>query len=159
MKTLQKMAYYLHNKENMIMMAMGTSTRRDRRGQSHYYRSSSKLKSVKVAENDLWVWKVETTSAASSSAAEEKVKPQVVDGWIHTVDLQAGSFVLGGKNESQTTIRVGVKTGEREADIFLDGKKTNPATAIKPGLKASVTCVKVGDDLWASRMEITSAAK
>jgi ferric-dicitrate binding protein FerR (iron transport regulator) len=86
-------------------------------------------------------------------------KSQIIDGWIHAVDLKAGSFVLGGKNESQTTIRVGVKTGEREAVILLDGKRTNPATAIKPGVKASVTCVKVGDDLWASRLEVTSAAK
>ncbi len=98
-------------------------------------------------------------SAFSALAEEGKVKPRVIDGWIHAVDLQAGSFVLGGKNESQTKIRVGVKTGEREAVILLDGKRTNPATAIKPGLKASVTCVKVDDDLWASRMEVTSAAK
>ena len=114
---------------------------------------------VKVSNDDLWVWKVEATSAASAPAKEGNVKPQIMDGWIHAVDLKAGSFVLGGKNESQTTIRIGVKAGEREATILLDGKRTNPGAAIKSGRKASVTCVKVGDDLWASKMEVTSAAK
>jgi len=84
---------------------------------------------------------------------------QVADGWIHAVDMKAGTFVLGGRNESQTTFRVGVKAGEREADIFLDGKKTNPANAIKSGRRASVTYVKVGDDLWATKIEVTSAVK
>ena len=110
---------------------------------------------------DLWVTKLEVTSAASAPAEEGKVKPQVMDGYIHSVDLKAGSFVLGGKNESQTTFRVGVKTGEKRADclLLLDGKMANPETAIKPGRKASVTYVKVGDDLGASKVEVTSAAK
>ena len=86
---------------------------------------------------------------------------QVMDGYLHSVDLKAGSFVLGGKNESQTTFRFGVKTGERRADclLLLDGKTANPATALKPGRKATVTYVKVGDDLGASKLEVMSAAK
>jgi len=97
--------------------------------------------------------------ASSALAAEEKKESKVADGWIHAVDMKAGTFVLGGRNESQTTFRVGVKAGEREADIFLDGKKTNPANAIKSGRKASVTYVKVGDDLWATKIEVTSKGK
>ena len=93
-------------------------------------------------------------------AGEGKVNPLVMDGLIHSVDLKAGSFVLRGKKESQTTFRVGVKTGERRTDclLLLDGKMANPETAIKPGRKATVTYVKVGDDLGASKLEITSAA-
>jgi len=106
---------------------------------------------------DLWVTKLEVTSAAK----EGKVNPQVMKGYIHSMDLKAGTFVLGGKSESQTTFRVGVKTGEKRADclLLLDGKMANPETAIKPGRKASVTYVKVGDDLGASKLEVTSAAK
>jgi len=116
---------------------------------------------VKVSKDDLWVWKVEVTSAASSPAGGGKVKTQVMDGYLHSVDLKAGSFVLGGKNESQTTFKFGVKTGERRADclLLLDGKMANPATAIKPGRKATVTYVKVGDDLGASKLEVMSTAK
>ena len=99
-------------------------------------------------------------NASSALAAEGKGKPRVMDGWLHSVDLKAGSFVLRGKNESQTTFRVGVKTGERRADclLLLDGKMANPETAIKPGRKATVTYVKVGDDLGASKLEVMSAA-
>jgi hypothetical protein len=98
--------------------------------------------------------------ASSALAADEKVNDVAV-GYIHSVDLKAGSFVLGGRNESQTTFRIGVKTGERRSDclLLLDGKMANPATAIKPGRKATVTYVKVGDDLGASKLEVTSAAK
>ena len=98
-------------------------------------------------------------NASSALAAEEEVGTKVVEGWIHSVDLEAGSFVLGGKDETQTTFRFGVKTGEREATILLDGKKANAQTAIKPGRKASVAYVEVGDDLWVTKMEVTSAAK
>ena len=100
-------------------------------------------------------------NASSALAAEEKGKPRVMDGWLHSVDLKAGSFVLRGKNESQTTFRIGVKTGEKRDDclLLLDGKMANLETAFKPGRKATVTYVKVGDDLGASKLEVTSAAK
>ena len=100
-------------------------------------------------------------SASNALGAEEKGKAQVMDGWLDSVDLKAGTFVLHGKRESQTTFRIGVKTGERRADclLLLDGKMANPETAFKPGRKATVTYVKVGDDLGASKIEVTSAAK
>ena len=103
----------------------------------------------------------DTNRPDSALAAEEKGKPRVMDGWLHSVDLKAGSFVLRGKNESQTTFRIGVKTGERRDDclLLLDGKLANLETAFKPGRKAAVTYVKVGDDLGASKLEVTSAAK
>jgi len=102
-------------------------------------------------------------SNASSALAEEgKAETQVMDGWIHSVNLEAKSFVLGGKNESQTTFRVAVKVeGNREAaQLLLDGKKATFEAAIQPGRKASVTYVKVAaDDLWVWKVEVTSAAK
>jgi len=101
-------------------------------------------------------------NASSAPAEEEKVKPQVVDGWIHAVDLKANTFVLGGKNESQTTFRVAVKAeGKKEAaHILLDGKKASFEDAIQPKRKASVTFVKVKeDDLWVWKVEVTSPAK
>jgi hypothetical protein len=87
------------------------------------------------------------------------VETKVTDGWIHSVDLKAGSFVLGGKNESQTTFRIGMKHGEREAEILLDGKKATFEAAVKPGRKASVTYAKVGNDLWVWNAEVTSGTK
>ena len=100
-------------------------------------------------------------NASNALAAEEKGKAQVMDGWLHSVDLKAGTFVLRGKRESQTTFRIGVKTGERRADclLLLDGKMANPETAIKPGRKATVTYVKVGDDLGAAKLEVMSASE
>jgi len=98
-------------------------------------------------------------NASSVPAAEEKVA-NVADGFIHSVDLKAGTFVLGGRNESQTTFRIGVKTDAGRADclLLLDGKIAT-ADAMRPGLRASVTFVKVGDDVGASKIEVTSAAK
>jgi len=100
---------------------------------------------------------------ASSALAEEgKVEPKVMDGTIHSVDLKAGTFVLGGKDESQTTFRPPVKVeGRREAaHILLDGQKATFEAAIQPGRKASVTYVKVSDDdLWVWKVAVTSAAK
>jgi len=87
---------------------------------------------------------------------------QVMDGTIHSVDLKAGTFVLGGKNESQTTFRPLQKNeGRREAtSILLDGQKATFEAAVQPGHKASVTYVKVSDDdLWVWKVEVTSAAK
>ena len=101
-------------------------------------------------------------NASNALAGEEKGKPRVVDGWIHSVDLKAKSFVLGGKNESQTTFRVAVKVeGNREAaHVLLDGQKATFEAAIQPKRKASVTYVKVSkDDLWVWKVEVTSAAK
>ena len=101
-------------------------------------------------------------SASSAPAGEGKLKPQVVDGWIHSVDLKAKTFVLGGKNESQTTFRVAVEIeGKREAaHLLLDGKKATFEAAIQPKRKASVTYVKASkDDLWVWKVEVTSAAK
>ena len=108
------------------------------------------------------VFIMEFASADSAQAAEGKLKPQIMDGWIHSVDLKAKSFVLGGKNESQTTFRVAVKVeGNREpAHVLLDGKKATFEAAIQPKRKASVTYVKVAaDDLWVWKVEVTSAAK
>lgn len=100
-------------------------------------------------------------SGSSALAAEDKAQPQVMDGYIHSVDMKAGTFVLGGKNESQTTFRIGVKTdkGRNDCLLLLDGKMAKPENAMKPGLKASVTYVKVGDDVGASKIDVTSAAK
>ena len=91
-------------------------------------------------------------------APDTKAKPRVMEGRIHSVDLKAGTFVLLDKKESQTTFRVGVKSGERRDDclLLLDGKPTDPAIAMKPGRKASVTYVQVGDDRGASKVEVTS---
>ena len=100
--------------------------------------------------------------AFSALAGEGKVQPLVTDGWIHAVDLNAKSFVLGGKNESQTTFRVAVKVeGKREAaHVLLDGQKATFEAAIQPKRKASVTYVKVADDdLWVWKVEVTSAPK
>ena len=101
-------------------------------------------------------------TASSAPAEEEKVKPQIIEGWIHSVDLNANTFVLGGKNESQTTFRVAVKAeGNKEpARLLLDGKKSSLKDAIQPKRKASVTYVKVSDDdLWVWKVEVTSTAK
>jgi len=98
-------------------------------------------------------------NGASALAEEAKPKPQVLDGWIHSVDVKTASFVLGGKNESQTTFRVAVKNeGNREAaKLLLDGKKVSFEEAIQPKRKASVTYVKVSDDdLWVWKVEVTS---
>jgi ferric-dicitrate binding protein FerR (iron transport regulator) len=87
---------------------------------------------------------------------------QVMPGYIHKVDLAAGTFVLGGANESQTTFRCLLKVeGRREATkILLDGQKSTFEAAIKTGRKASVTYVKVSEtDLWVWKVEVTSAAK
>ena len=100
--------------------------------------------------------------ASSARAEEEKVKPEVVEGYIHSVDSGSSSFVLGGRNESQTTFKVAVKAeGKREpAHILLDGKKSSFDAAIQPKRKASVTYVKVAkDDLWVWKVEVTSEAK
>ena len=88
----------------------------------------------------------------------------VTTGYIHDPksskdDLHLGSFLLGGRNESVTVFRTGVKKGEREASILLDGKKTTFQDAIKPGRKATVTYAKVGDELWVSKVEVASSAK
>jgi len=87
---------------------------------------------------------------------------QVMDGTIHSVDLKAGTFVLGGRNETQTTFRPLQKVeGRREAtSILLDGQKATFEAAIQPGRRASVTYVKVSDDdLWVWKVDVTSAAK
>lgn len=99
---------------------------------------------------------------ASYAGADEKAKPEVMDGWIHSVDLKTNSFVLGGKNESQTTFKVAVKAeGNKEAaHLLLDGKKTTFESAVQPKRKASVTYVKDGDDeLWVWKVEVTSTPK
>ena len=55
--------------------------------------------------------------ASIALAADEKVNDVAV-GYIHSVDLKAGTFLLGGRNESQTTFRFGVNRGEREACLL-----------------------------------------
>ncbi|HVL07853.1 MAG TPA: hypothetical protein VM512_01645 [Burkholderiaceae bacterium] len=99
---------------------------------------------------------------ANVRAEDAKATPEVAEGFIHTVDAGTTSFVLGGKNESQTTFKVMVKPdGKKEAaHILLDGKRTSFETAIQPKRKASVTYVKVAkDDLWVWKVDVTSAAK
>ena len=101
-------------------------------------------------------------SASSALAEEGKAEPTTVDGWIHAVNVEAGTFVLGGKNESQTTFRCLLKVeGKREATkILLDDERVTFEAAIKSGRKASVTYVKVSDeDLWVWKVAVTSAAK
>jgi len=107
----------------------------------------------------------QTAYAAEPESAKGEVKSLVTTGYIHDPktskdDLHLGSFLLGGKNESQTVFRTGVNKGEREAQIILDGKKATFQDAIKPGRKATVTYVKVGNELWVSKVEVvTDAAK
>jgi len=101
---------------------------------------------------------------AYAADGEGEVKSVVTTGYIHDPksskdDLHLGSFLLGGRNESVTVFRTGVKKGEREASILLDGKKTTFQDAIKPGRKATVTYAKVGDELWVSKVEVASSAK
>lgn len=86
---------------------------------------------------------------------------EIMNGWINSVDLNAGTFVLGGEKESRTTFRIGVRTGEKRGDclLLLDGKIAKPEAAMKPGRKAFVTYVKVGDEMGASKVEIVSAPK
>ena len=101
-------------------------------------------------------------NACSQLMAEPKAQPVVVEGWIHSVDAKAGTFVLGGRNESQTKFRVAREIeGNREpAHVLLDGKKAPFETALQPKRKASVTYVKVGnDELWVWKVEVTSASK
>lgn len=94
----------------------------------------------------------DTTRPLSGVDAET----QVMDGWLRKVDLKAGSFVLGGKNESQTAFRFGVKQGEKEAAFYLDGERASARNGFPKRSRASVTYVKVGDVLWALKVEITS---
>ena len=93
---------------------------------------------------------------SSALAAEGTAKPQVMKGYIRKVDLKAGTFVLGGKNERNTVFRFGVKRGEGEAAFYLDGKRASARNGFPKKSKASVTYVKVGDVLWALKVEITS---
>jgi ferric-dicitrate binding protein FerR (iron transport regulator) len=98
----------------------------------------------------------------SPQPKEAKPKPQVLDGWIQSVNLEAKTFVLGSKNETRTTFRVAVKNeGNREAaQLLLDGKRVSFEEAIQKKRKASVTFVKVSEtDLWVWKVEVTSAAK
>jgi hypothetical protein len=84
---------------------------------------------------------------------------RIEEGWIQTVDLKSGRFVLGGQNERQTTLRFGVNPGEWESIALLDGRKATFQAAIQPGRKATVACVQVGEDLWVSKVEVTSTAR
>ena len=84
---------------------------------------------------------------------------QVMQGYVRKVDLEAGTFVLGGRNETNTPFRFGVKRGEREVNVFLDGKKSSFRNDFPPRSKSSVTYIEVGDALWALKVEITSPEK
>ncbi len=97
-------------------------------------------------------------NASSGRAADEKAN-DIANGYVHSIDLKGGSFVLGGKNESQWTFRFGVNVGEREATVLLDGKRASLESAIKPGRKASVSSITVGKELWATKVEVTSGEK
>lgn len=101
-------------------------------------------------------------SSSTATAADEKLKPEVVEGFVHSVDAKAKSFVLGGRNESTTTFRVAVEAeGNREAaHVLLDGERSTFDAAIQKGRKASVTFVKTGaGELWVWKVAVTSAAK
>ncbi len=88
---------------------------------------------------------------------------QIRDGWIESVDLEAGRFVLrhkkGDETESQTTFRIGSKTGEREAIILLDGKKSTFIAAMAPKRRASVTYSSIGNEYWVVKASVMSVAK
>ncbi|MCE9606068.1 MAG: hypothetical protein K8U03_14320 [Planctomycetia bacterium] len=94
-------------------------------------------------------------------ADDAKLKPEMTVGFIHAVDASAKTFVLGGKNESQTTFKVLVKAaGNREAaHVLLDGKRTTFEEAIQSKRKATVTFVKTGDDLWVWKVDVASGSK
>lgn len=98
-------------------------------------------------------------SPSSEVAAEGTAESQVMEGYIRKVDLKAGTFVLGGRNETNTPFRFGVKRGEREVNVFLDGKRSSFRSEIPRKSKSSVTYTKVGDVLWALKVEITSPGK
>jgi len=96
---------------------------------------------------------------ASRPPPRAAADPQIKTGWIRSVDLKAGSFVLSGKNESRTTFRVALAPeGNREAArLLLDGKKATFEAAIRPRRKASVTYVRLSeDDLWVWKVEVDS---
>lgn len=86
-------------------------------------------------------------------------EPLVMQGYIREVDLKAGTFVLGGRNETNTVFRFGVKRGEREAAFYLDGKRARGQNGFPEKSKASASYTKVGDVLWALKVEVTSPGK
>ncbi|MDA0840341.1 MAG: hypothetical protein O3B01_10820 [Planctomycetota bacterium] len=92
----------------------------------------------------------------SNAQADEA---QVMDGYIHNVNMETGTFRLGGKNESNNTFRFGVKKGEIETAFSLDGKRASARNGFPKKSRASVTHTKVGDVLWALKVEVTSPGK
>ena len=84
---------------------------------------------------------------------------QVMQGFIRKPDMEAGTFVLGGKNERNTVFRFGVKRGEGEAAFYLDGKRASARNGFPKRSRATVTYTKVGEVLWAKKVEITSPGK
>ena len=98
-------------------------------------------------------------NASSAVAAEGTAEPQVMEGYIRKVNMEAGTFVLGGRNERNTVIRFGVKQGEREAAFYLDGKRASARNGFPAKSKASVTYTKVGEVLWAVKVEVKSPGK
>ena len=96
---------------------------------------------------------------SSAVAAEGTAESQVMEGYIRKPNMEAGTFVLGGKNETNTVFRFGVKRGEREAAFYLDGKRASARNGFPKKSKATVTYTKVGDVLWAQKVEVKSPGK
>lgn len=94
------------------------------------------------------------TIAPIKAPASETV---TIDGWIRSADAQAGTFILVGHEDDapQIRFRVGRTTGARETAIFLEGVPANFQTAIQPNRLATVTYLKVGDDLLAQEVDVT----
>jgi hypothetical protein len=80
------------------------------------------------------------------------------DGWIRSADARTGTFVLVGPEDDapQMRFRVGRAVGEPETTIFLDGTPSDFQKAIQPDRLARVAYVKVGNDLLAHEVDVTS---
>ena len=89
----------------------------------------------------------------------QPVNAQSMEGYIRKVDVNAGSFQLGGKNERNTSFRFGVRKGEWEAAFYLDGKKTSAQNGFPAKSKATVAYKKIDGVLWATKVEVTSPKK
>lgn len=78
-------------------------------------------------------------------------------GTIESVDLKADRFVLIDKNESTMTFRVTPRGPQRETAFLLNGKRAGFKDAIHPNRSASVTYFMDGDQLLATKVEVTFA--
>ena len=81
----------------------------------------------------------------------------VLKGAIKSVDLEAKSFVLTSAKEGGEAVETTFLTGGETA-ILVNGK-TVALADLKAGAKASVTYVKNGEKLTATKVAVTTAAK